>query len=397
MEEIITIGKLLKTAREKHKLSLDDIAGKTKINLNILKSLEEDNIKALPNIAYVRGFVKSYAKAVQVDLETATESLNATYQIQTQEIVKEIKPKEVTPSQEAQQKEEIQESLVSIAQSFFNKNIMIGLAVLVVAIISINSVVDWFADLNFERKEITEVKKEKVTKPIDENIKIEVSTEKKKKELTEETVLKKESENILEMQASKKFAQKIVKEKEEKKEQQKIIEEKKEEVKKEITESKEKEPENGQFPYVRFFPASSEMFTIEESKQTEITEELLPANIKGAYSEGMESVYLVADAGDTWISYQKDGGKIRRYVLRQGRRLFLSGKEILVFLGNYRATKIFHNNKLITVKSTKSGVKSLIFPQKAAKDHILPLFPTYKSKTYGAKEYREKMQDKPNS
>ena len=57
-----TIGKLLKETRTKNNIPLEDVANKTKININILRALEKENIETLPNKTYVKGFVKNYAK-----------------------------------------------------------------------------------------------------------------------------------------------------------------------------------------------------------------------------------------------------------------------------------------------------------------------------------------------
>ncbi|MBD66385.1 MAG: hypothetical protein CME62_14335 [Halobacteriovoraceae bacterium] len=395
MEENNSIGLLLKNAREARDLTLEDVAQKTKININILRALENNDLQDLPNIAYVRGFVKSYSKVVKLDQNQAMDSLNATYQINKKAPVVQTQKIELNSSEEEKRQEEIQESLISIVQSFFNKNIMIGLGVLLILIVVVNALVNWFADLNFERKEITENKTENIVEP--------------------QSVLKEANENLLEMAAAKKFAQELADEVKEnetaevekappvvaKKEKTEPRPEKKKEEPK--PEPKPESAENtiqvtreiGSLPYEQFYPAPSNMFTINKNAE-DIKKELLPQSIKIAYREGIESVYLVADSGDTWISYQTDGGDIKRYVLKQGRKLYLSGEEVLLFLGNYRATKIFYNNELIEVNPTNSGVRSLIFPPEAAKDHVLPLFPVYQGKSYSAKEYRAKMQPKPN-
>ncbi len=61
------IGISLKKAREEKGLNLDDIQKRTKIRKKYLKALEEENYEIIPGEAYVKVFIKSYAR--QVDLE----------------------------------------------------------------------------------------------------------------------------------------------------------------------------------------------------------------------------------------------------------------------------------------------------------------------------------------
>jgi cytoskeleton protein RodZ len=126
MEDKILIGTLLKTQREHLSYSIRDIASKTKINLNILKSLEDNDLNALPNKTYVKGFVKSYAKTVGIHQDDAMDSLELTYQ----EVLGIVPEKEDQPTQlgslqstntEETENEEMKETFVSIAQGFFNK------------------------------------------------------------------------------------------------------------------------------------------------------------------------------------------------------------------------------------------------------------------------------------
>lgn len=59
-----TIGSYLKRQREIRKISLEEIASVTKINLKCLKALENDDLEALPGDVFAKGFVKAYARAV---------------------------------------------------------------------------------------------------------------------------------------------------------------------------------------------------------------------------------------------------------------------------------------------------------------------------------------------
>lgn len=64
-----TIGTYLKREREMRKIPLEDISQSTKISLQSLSALETDNLKALPGPIFAKGFVRSYAKAIGLNVE----------------------------------------------------------------------------------------------------------------------------------------------------------------------------------------------------------------------------------------------------------------------------------------------------------------------------------------
>ena len=79
-DEIIqteSVGERLKAAREKKKLSLEDIADQTRIPLRHLQNLEASDWSNLPAPTYTIGFAKSYASAVGLDRIEIGEDLRA--------------------------------------------------------------------------------------------------------------------------------------------------------------------------------------------------------------------------------------------------------------------------------------------------------------------------------
>ena len=79
-DEIIqtsSVGERLKAAREKKKLSLEDIADQTRIPLRHLQNLEAGDWSSLPAPTYTIGFAKSYASAVDLDRTEIGEDLRA--------------------------------------------------------------------------------------------------------------------------------------------------------------------------------------------------------------------------------------------------------------------------------------------------------------------------------
>lgn len=66
-EEEISLGEQLRRAREAKGLSLDDVAGRTRIPIRHLQNIEREDWDALPAVTYAIGFARNYANAVGMD------------------------------------------------------------------------------------------------------------------------------------------------------------------------------------------------------------------------------------------------------------------------------------------------------------------------------------------
>ena len=70
-----SLGTMLRDAREQLGLSVADVAAQTKFAPRQIEALEADDFKNLPETAFLRGFVRSYAKILNLDAETLLEAL----------------------------------------------------------------------------------------------------------------------------------------------------------------------------------------------------------------------------------------------------------------------------------------------------------------------------------
>lgn len=73
----LAFGARLAAAREKEGLSVGEMAGRLRLHVNQVRALESENFKQLPEAAYVRGFVRSYARSLGLDPEPLVEDLNS--------------------------------------------------------------------------------------------------------------------------------------------------------------------------------------------------------------------------------------------------------------------------------------------------------------------------------
>lgn len=63
------LGTLLQEAREEQGLTIEDLAELTNIRPHFLKAMEAGDFEELPGEAYVRPFLRTYAKALGLDVE----------------------------------------------------------------------------------------------------------------------------------------------------------------------------------------------------------------------------------------------------------------------------------------------------------------------------------------
>ena len=67
MNENISLGEVLRTARQKRRLSISQIAETTRLKATLIEDLERNDFSRVPAPIYGRGFLKMYAEAVGLD------------------------------------------------------------------------------------------------------------------------------------------------------------------------------------------------------------------------------------------------------------------------------------------------------------------------------------------
>ncbi len=71
-----SFGRQLTNAREALSLSVNDIAARLRLNPKQVMAIEREDLAALPEPAFIRGFVRNYAKEVRIDPVPLLDSLN---------------------------------------------------------------------------------------------------------------------------------------------------------------------------------------------------------------------------------------------------------------------------------------------------------------------------------
>ena len=65
--EVTYRGKILKQIRERTGIELKTISAETKISIKILEWIEEETLEKLPPLVYLKGFLKGYARSLDLD------------------------------------------------------------------------------------------------------------------------------------------------------------------------------------------------------------------------------------------------------------------------------------------------------------------------------------------
>ena len=64
-----TVGRFFQKAREEKKVTLESVARETRIKMDFLQAIEDDSFQLIPCEAYIRGFIRNYAKSMHLNAE----------------------------------------------------------------------------------------------------------------------------------------------------------------------------------------------------------------------------------------------------------------------------------------------------------------------------------------
>lgn len=350
-----TIGDYLKSVREEKKLSIKVVASHTKISVTNLELLEENRFDALPNIAYLKGFVRNYAKILGLNPQSAVEVLIKTYGKDEEEFVmpqpeQDISVESPNPLEE-ETKRDTSNKFVAVAG--------VIVAAVLLSFYLFNSSPSKVTDTNKSEEIEVQTQSEEVVAQV-------ANSDNDVVEAKEVAAAVPQEEKIEELKEN------LIKAEEEKKEEVVAVQEEKESVKKEETKVAENKKEEKEEEKLVLRPIPTPLFAFSNESEENI-DQWLPSNFKNAVVSGKQNIFINAIEGSSWITYKTDEDAVKKFVLEQGKMLMIRGDEVRVFLGNVHATKIFLNNKLLEITS-KSGVKSLVFPEENASKFRLPLF-----------------------
>ena len=364
------LGEFLKQKRIDKNYTLEKLSQKTKISVNILKSLETDDYDHLPSAAYIKGFVTSYVKVLGIPLDEAINKMEYTYLNvlgkpfpalnHTKNM---IASSPVTSRAQAGEEDPTPHEVIESGDSII-ENTKSFLPIIIFGAIILIFVGGYKLISSVVESEVTDHKSK------DLGPKIESSSA-----LVKGPVREKESKDDLRNAKAEKTSGDQVNPSENKAPEEKPVVE-----------------FQRNFPPVEFKKVKGKLYSVKMDAPENSDETLLPKQIKDSMNSDLQNLYIRAVEGNTWLSYKIDNNPIESVIINKGNDLLLQGTEIRIFLGNVNVTRIFYNNYLIETP-TKSGVKSLVFPEESNPKYQLPLFPKAKDDIlYTAEEYIKRMQ-----
>lgn len=291
-----TIGAFLRQIREEKSINLKIISQHTKISVSNLEKLEADDLDALPNRAYVIGYVKSYAKALQLNQDDCLELLDMTYGIEKEVIVKETSDKVKTNDSKSSSKK---------SEDGEGQNIKIGIAIGALAIIAFLLILNNTGKqeelpeevVQEEVQPVKEESKEVIPQTLGASTPLKETNSSPEENIAEKIELKpkplatpvpvKQLEEI----------KKEVKKEEVKKEEIKVVEVKKVEEKKE--EPKVEKEDAKKDEKISFKPLAKVLYQEDPSITGEEFNQLLPNKYRAAIIEGQQNVFINANKADS--------------------------------------------------------------------------------------------------
>jgi cytoskeleton protein RodZ len=96
-EQFKSIGAYLQQKRLESTLPLEDIAAMTMIRVPLLQALEEGRLEQLPELVYVKGFIRRYGEVLKIDGQALANSISAVREPEVVETPKEPKTVAVQP------------------------------------------------------------------------------------------------------------------------------------------------------------------------------------------------------------------------------------------------------------------------------------------------------------
>ena len=350
----LLIGTFLKNSRMSGKYSLKNLYQKTKINISLLEDLEENRLERLPHKAYVVGFVRNYAKVLNLDVHYSLDLLDKTYQhLGLESAPPPASMEEIAPNNKG----------VSNATIWTIIGICTLLALFIFLLPSENKKPLQTQDTPTENPSSANDNHSKsdafilpavTTTPTISptptptptltprpTIRPTVSPTPSPTNSPTATVVAVPTP-IPAITGDENIANENI-------------------VRAELQEEAVLKPM--EYP----------IYQVDETVSKEDLQAFLPESARGARSGNIQNLYIIAEDGESWITYKKDADPIKKYVLAKGKSVHLVGETIRLFMGNLNVCRIYLNGRLLKVDAPR-GVKSLVFPQEKAHEFKRPLF-----------------------
>jgi cytoskeleton protein RodZ len=348
MNDDTRLGDFLKQSRDNKNLTVSHLAHITKISSRNLEYLEANNLGSLPDRVYVIGYIKNYAKALNLDYKVCLNLLEQEYGDE-QEL----------PAVVGSNADENMD-ISAQATPMNKKNIFIG--AITIAVCFILYLFITFSNNEQPTKKNNALVEQREQREQENNV-VEPqalsSQTPLKSELNEEADVTTNNDENINTEETTIVAQEATKPK---------PKEGPKEIKKELNDGKKKT-----LPRRVFYSLSLPLYTIIQDNDELSFAKNIPGAVAAKHNSDLQNIVIKANAGSSWVTYKIDDQPIKQRKLKPGNYTFLKGREIRVALGNIGVIQLYYNKQPIKIES-KTGIKNIIFPQENSSNYKMPLF-----------------------
>lgn len=377
------IGSYLKDLRLRKGYSIERLSTETKISLSILKKLENNELTALPNITYVKGYVQNIFKTLHVTFgPQEIELIDNTYislgLMKQPDPAGGLEKSNILTTQNLPTSS--QQSPISNKGSVYNIESLKSKRI-IFAIVSIFALLGIFRfiqkiDQQPDLRQ-TQVKNSPIIKPniveatASSNVAVVVNTSQTTPLPTPSSIDLNDAHLVAATSAMTPVPS--------------------------PTPNPTSTTLNSTYPKYEFKKIINLAVSIDTSSVENTDYSVYTQEDRKKVSPGKENVFITKLEGDSWISYKKNDEPARSVLLKVGQKFFITGDKLFLTIGNTKGLKIFYNNQLVQFVDTR-GVKSFIFPLADAGQHSLPFFVRdAKDKLYFYLDYIPLMNQEPSA
>jgi cytoskeletal protein RodZ len=105
----ITVGRFFRKSREEKKVTLESVARETRIKMDFLQAIEDDSFQLIPCQAYIKGFIRNYAKSMHLDVKEVLDLYNL-----------QVEPQKTRAAESANSSPSVSKSLNQIKNHLFD-------------------------------------------------------------------------------------------------------------------------------------------------------------------------------------------------------------------------------------------------------------------------------------
>ena len=345
-------GQILKENRLQKGLSLSEVSSIIKINTRVLEAMEEGRLDKLPAKSFLKGFIRSYAKYLELDIDQVMQTYN-------EEIGEQPTTKKIADSSENNTNNDSDKSIDELRGKSSSAKIFmaVGITLLLILIIGVRRIVE-----KYEREKesvphnvLTEIETSVSTAPNEhrQSVQLKLGPQKQQLDQNKKGEVEKEHQAQLEKEKAEKEHQAQLEKEKAEKEHQAQLEKEKAEKERQAQLEKEKAEKERQ--------AQLEKEKAEKERQAQLEKEKAEKNKKPA----LNPQEIILEALDNIeVKFKIDNNTVKTQKIEADKvHVFKAKKFIELDLKDGGAVNLIYNGKDIGVPGDLGQPLVIKFPR----------------------------------